>query len=73
MIGPAPMCSFCIHFNESTQGERCRAFPNGIPQQILEFEVDHRKPFPGDNGVQFEPIEGITEEELQVVFERYGR
>ena len=36
---------------------KCKAFPNGIPDKILTGEHDHKEPFEGDNGVQFEPIE----------------
>lgn len=34
----------------------CHAFPNGIPEKLL-FLNKHDSPFPGDNGIQFEPIE----------------
>ena len=34
----------------------CEAFPRGIPKTILIGEFDHRKPFEGDNGIQFEPL-----------------
>jgi hypothetical protein len=30
------------------------AFPAGIPEKILFYEHDHRKPFPGDHGIRFE-------------------
>lgn len=33
----------------------CRAFPDRIPREIWSEEVDHIKPYPGDNGIQFEP------------------
>ena len=35
----------------------CKAFPKGIPLKLLYEEVDHEKPYPGDNGIRYEPIE----------------
>jgi hypothetical protein len=32
----------------------CKAFPDGIPAPILAGDNDHRKPYPGDNGVKYE-------------------
>lgn len=50
----APMCIGCKHFHR--EGFTCDAFPNGIPDDILESRLDHRKPYPGDNGIQYEPV-----------------
>jgi len=35
---------------------RCDAFPRIIPTDILFGGFDHTRPFPGDHGIQFEPI-----------------
>ena len=54
------ICNKCVHILPTPTGEsypRCKAFPKGIPEVILTGEVDHRKPFKGDNGIQFEAIE----------------
>ena len=32
---------------------RCQAFPQGIPTEIEKNVVSHKKPYPGDNGIQY--------------------
>ena len=48
-------CLLCKHLNKD--GISCNAFPDAIPQDILANVFDHRKPWPGDNGILFEPKE----------------
>ena len=35
----------------------CLAFPDKIPNIILFGKHDHTKPYKGDKGIRFEPIE----------------
>jgi hypothetical protein len=47
-------CTFCSH--RSPDGTRCKAYPSGIPVELLYNEHDHRTAFPGDNGIRYQPI-----------------
>jgi hypothetical protein len=42
---------------EITERHICAAYPNGIPDQIAFGNVLHIKPFPGDQGIQYEHSE----------------
>ena len=42
---------------EGTERVVCKAFPKGIPDEIAYGNNKHLEPFPGDNGIQFEPKE----------------
>lgn len=35
----------------------CEAFPERVPREIWTGQFDHRRPYPGDNGILFEPAE----------------
>ncbi|MCI8594901.1 MAG: hypothetical protein HFF09_06560 [Oscillospiraceae bacterium] len=46
-------CAWCKHHIGGTF--TCKAFPDGIPEEVLAGEADHSKPYPGDHGIQYEP------------------
>lgn len=45
------ICNDCIHYHKDAT---CDAFPGGIPKEIIS-KGEHETPYPGDNGIQFEP------------------
>lgn len=51
----SPVCSYCKHLEDGLK-RRCTAFDSefGIPLTIWNGENNHRQPFPGDGGIQFE-------------------
>ena len=55
-----PQCTRCKHFihGERSKGiqSKCKAFEE-IPREIFFNEFHHSKPYEGDNGIQYEPIE----------------
>lgn len=65
-------CSTCIHsvspltLPEPARYERglfCAAFPDGIPQEVLDDTLDHREPIVGDHGIQWESKNGLPHPE----------
>lgn len=50
------LCLGCARFR-ATGWPSCEAFPDAIPNPIRLGEFDHRNPYPGDGGIQYEPKE----------------
>lgn len=48
-------CFVCKHFHDDEH--TCDAFPEGIPTVFLYLDEVHNQPYPGDHGIQFEPLE----------------
>ena len=46
-------CHLCIHKFSGIPG--CAAYPRGIPHNLAAGVVLHEEPYPGDNGIRFEP------------------
>lgn len=59
MSSHCPQCAICSHLDldsiddASSNHMRCRAFPAGIPTEILLNEHDHRQAYPGDLNIRF--------------------
>lgn len=56
-----PKCYYCKNHleKESIAFKKlvCKAFPEGVPSEIQSTKIQHNKPYPGDNGIMFEPNE----------------
>lgn len=56
-----PICVRCQHFRVpplKTKPLTCRAFPDGIPEDIVLTFTSHVNPIDGDNGFQFKELTG---------------
>ena len=60
------MCVSCRHFKSDWT---CKAFPDEIPRDIVFEHFDHRKPYPGDRGIRFEPVDARAEERVKWLYD----
>ncbi len=58
--GPTQMCYNCKHFHGPAR-RTCDAFRDGIPGNLFWGGKPHTKHYPGDWGIQFEPIRDHSE------------
>lgn len=59
---------FCLNKMEGRWN--CTAYPEGIPDEIMSNEVDHRYPHEGDRGIQFAPVDDEAAEAAAFLFDR---
>ena len=45
-----PQCITCNWY----KGVGCKAYPLNIPKEITDNQFDHKKPYPGDHGIQYQ-------------------
>jgi hypothetical protein len=65
----SPICQGCIHLVGNLMHPHCAAFFDGIPHEILFSQADHRKPYPNDHGILFEPKTPADAEYAERMFE----
>lgn len=52
-----PICAGCTHRIGDLREPKCAAFSSGIPREVVLSRVDHRLPYPGDQGIRFDPVD----------------
>ena len=58
------LCLWCDRFESTVidaDPPKCVAFPDGIPEPILNSTADHRSPYPGDEGIRFSTSDELAE------------
>src|SRR5215469_11426343 len=69
MASLVAICWTCERFRGLKPGKGfvCEAYPDQIPVDIIASVVDHRRPFKGDHGLQYVPVEGAPKLEQESV------
>jgi hypothetical protein len=53
-------CQVCRHYVctivDGQWHPTCKAFPEGIPDDLFFHKVSHTEAYPGDNSLRFEPM-----------------
>lgn len=57
----SPVCTTCQHFYAKGEPRTCSAFPDRIPAVIWRGDNTHRRPYPGDHGIQYEPLDAYRQ------------
>ncbi len=68
-VAVRPICTVCRHYDrENDEALTCSAFPDGIPDPIIDSVVDHRQPVEGDHGIRFQPADAAATRYADEVF-----
>ena len=60
-----PLCIDCLFFYSlNHDGFKCKAYPAGIPEDIINGETKHTQHIPGDRGYYFVPFYIIGNEQM---------
>ena len=68
-----PICASCQRyqpFDADHDTAFCEAFPDGIPDRILDGDFDHRQPFDGDHGIRYLAAPGPQAAKLLALYEQ---
>ncbi|MCD8007358.1 MAG: hypothetical protein LUF68_00160 [Clostridiales bacterium] len=63
MMVQFPQCLDCENFIQNNPGKEftCKAFPNGIPDDIFWNKILHSEHIDGDHGIIFVPVDKADE------------
>lgn len=58
-----PQCMDCINYlgKKENGNHFCKAFPESIPAEIFWNRISHKTEVEGDNGIKFEPVDGMIQ------------